>query len=166
MDALTPTALFHFAVEQYADTLYRVALHAAPRPEDAEDAVQDTYEKLLHCGKTFENETHLKAWLIRVVINRCHDLCRLAESKNLSLEEASPAHLESAPGQNSELLELVLSLPENYRTAIYLHYYEGYTAAEIGAMQEVSTNTVLTWLSRGRSRLRKLLKEDMEDEMV
>lgn len=163
MNALAPTDVFRLAIDRYADTLYRVALHAAPRPEDAEDAVQDTYEKLLHCGKTFTSETHLKAWLIRVTINRCHDLCRLAESKNLPLEEALPVAAES---EDNTLLSAVLSLPEQYRTAIYLHYYEGYTAAEIGDMQDVSPNTVLTWLSRGRTKLRALLKEDMEDEMV
>ncbi len=163
MNALAPTDVFRLAVDRYADTLYRVALHAAPRPEDAEDAVQDTYEKLLHCGKTFVSETHLKAWLIRVTLNRCHDLCRLAEGKNLSLEEAPPVPITS---ESDDVLSAVLSLPEHYRTAIYLHYYEGYTAAEIGDMQDVSPNTVLTWLSRGRAKLRALLKEDMEDEMV
>ena len=157
------TDVFQLAVERYADTLYRVALQATSRPEDAEDAVQDTFEKLLHCGKTFVSETHLKAWLIRVTINRCHDLCRRAEAKNLPLEEALPA---AAPDANSDLLNAVRALPENYRTAIYLHYYEGYTAAEIGDMQDLSPNTVLTWLSRGRAKLRTMLKEDLEDEMV
>ncbi len=163
MNTLATTDVFRLAVERYADTLYRVALHAVSRPEDAEDAVQDTYERLLHCGKTFTSETHLKAWLIRVTLNRCHDLCRLAESKNLSLDEALPVPADT---ENGEILSVVMSLPENYRTAIYLHYYEGYTAAEIGDMQDVSPNTVLTWLSRGRARLRELLKEDMENELV
>lgn len=157
------TDVFQLAVDRYADTLYRVALQAAPTPEDAEDAVQDTYEKLLHCGKTFTSETHLKAWLIRVTINRCHDLCRLAENKNLSLEESIP--VPDAEDQ-TDLLALILTLPPNYRTAIYLHYYEGYTAAEIGDMLDVSPNTVLTWLARGRAKLRILLKEDQEDEVV
>lgn len=163
MHAPIQTDVFQLAVERYTDTLYRVALHAAPTPEDAEDAVQDTFEKLLHCGKTFTSETHLKAWLIRVTINRCHDLCRLAENKNLPLDESLPVPEDK---DQTDLLALVLTLPPNYRTAIYLHYYEGYTAAEIGDMQDISPNTVLTWLSRGRAKLRTLLKEDMEDEMV
>lgn len=160
MKNIAQSDLFRFAVEQYADTLYRVALHAAPRPHDAEDVVQDTYEKLLHCGKTFTSETHLKAWLIRVTLNRCHDLCRLSENKNVPLEETLPA---PASADDCELLDLVLTLPESYRTAIYLHYYEGYTAAEIADMQDISPNTVLTWLSRGRAKLRELLKEDMQE---
>lgn len=163
MNTMAATDVFRLAVERYADTLYRIALHAVSRPEDAEDAVQDTYERLLHCGKTFTSETHLKAWLIRVTINRCHDLCRRAESKNLSLDEAISI---PAAAENHEIRNAVMSLPENYRTAIYLHYYEGYTAAEIGDMQDVSPNTVLTWLSRGRAKLRELLKEDREHELV
>ena len=57
-------------------------------------------------------------------------------------------------------------MPENYRNAIYLHYYEGYTAAEIGRMMAVPTNTVLSWLRRARAQLHTMLKEEIEDEVV
>ena len=91
MTTLTTDEAFRLAVERYADTVYRVAVHAAPRREDAEDVVQDTYERLLRADKKFESEEHLKAWLIRVALNRCHDLCRAASGRDVELDEGIPA---------------------------------------------------------------------------
>ena len=54
----------------------------------------------------------------------------------------------------------VNDLPAHYRTVIYLYYYEGYQAAEIGKILGVPTATVHTRLARGRDRLRQLLKEE------
>jgi RNA polymerase sigma-70 factor (ECF subfamily) len=49
---------------------------------------------------------------------------------------------------------------------VYLHYYEGYTAAEIGQMLGAPANTVLSWLHRARAQLHTSLREDFEDELV
>ena len=54
----------------------------------------------------------------------------------------------------------VLSLPKPYRTAIHLHYYEGYSVAEIAALTGAREGTVKSWLSRGRDRLAAALKGD------
>ena len=59
-----------------------------------------------------------------------------------------------------EVLEAVLSLPEKYKDAIYLHYYEGYTAAEIGRILGKKENAVYSLLSRGREMLREKLGGD------
>ena len=163
MNVLSKQRAFELAVERYADTIYRVAVHAAPRTADAEDVVQDTYEKLLQYKGGFESEEHLKAWLIRVAVNRCHDLCRAACNKNVALDESLPGPAFEWGGS---ILDAVRSLPLNYRNAIYLHYYEGYTAAEVGRLLGAPTNTVLSWLSRGRAKLQDLLKEEIEHEVV
>ena len=68
--------------------------------------------------------------------------------------------------EDGSVLDAVKALPENYRNAIYLHYYEGYTTAEIGRMLKVPTNTVLSWLRRARAQLQTMLKEEIEDEVV
>lgn len=163
MNELTKEQAFDLAVERYADTIYRVAVHAAPCAADAEDVVQDTYERLLHRGEGFACEEHLKAWLIRVAVNRCHDLARAACRRDTALDETLPG---PAFEEGGSILDAVRSLPMNYRNAIYLHYYEGYTAAEVGEMLGAPTNTVLSWLSRARTRLHELLKEEIEHEVV
>ena len=64
------------------------------------------------------------------------------------------------PEEHKEVLEAVLSLPPKYKDAIYLHYYEGYSASEIGNILNKKENTVYSLLSRGR----KILKDYLLDE--
>lgn len=56
-----------------------------------------------------------------------------------------------------EVLEAVLSLPDKYKEAVYLHYYEDYTAPEIGRILGKNVNTVYTLLNRARQMLREKL---------
>ena len=105
MGQLTKNEVFALAVQRYSDAVY--------------------YEGC------FESEEHLKAWLLRVAINRCRDLTRAAHQKDTELDENLPAPEQMEDGS---VLDAVKALPENYRNAIYLHYYEGYTTAEIGRM--------------------------------
>ena len=123
---------------------------------------EDVYEKLLRYPGNFESEEHLKAWLLRVTINRCHDLTRASYQKDTELDETIPAPAQA----DGSVLDAVRALPDNYRDAIYLHYYEGYTAAEIGRLLGAPANTVLSWLRRGRGLLHTMLKEEIEDEVV
>ena len=96
-------------------------------------------------------------------INRCRDLTRAAHQKDTELDENLPA---PDAFEDGSVLDAVRALPENYRNAIYLHYYEGYTAAEIGRMMGAPSNTVLSWLRRARAQLHTMLKEEIEDEVV
>lgn len=162
MGQLKRDEVFTLAVQRYSDAVYRAAMHNCSCAADAEDVTQDVFEKLLNYTGRFESEEHLKAWLLRVAINRCRDITRAARQKDTELDENLPAP-EAADGS---VLDAVRALPENYRNAIYLHYYEGYTAAEIGRMLGAPTNTVLSWMRRARAQLHTMLKEEIEDEMV
>lgn len=62
--------------------------------------------------------------------------------------------------EHREVLYAVLSLPPKYRDTVYLHYYEGYSAVEIGRLLGKNANTVYTLLSRARTLLRQELGED------
>ena len=163
MGQLTKDEVFALAVQRYSDTVFRAAMHNCSCTADAEDVVQDVFEKLLRYEGRFESEEHLKAWLLRVAINRCRDITRAARQKDTELDENIPA--PAAP-EDGSVLDAVRALPENYRNAVYLHYYEGYTAAEVGRMLGTPTNTVLSWLRRARAQLHTLLKEEIEDEVV
>ena len=71
MGQLTKNEIFALAVQRYSDTVFRAAMHNCSCTADAEDVVQDVFEKLLCYNGRFESEDHLKAWLLRVTINRC-----------------------------------------------------------------------------------------------
>lgn len=151
---------FSFAFKQFTDTVYRVALHNTANFSDAEDVTQEVFVKLLEVNKSFRDSEHLKAWLIRVTINLCRDKMKKSSRETL-VEKVVPCKQND---EKSDVLEAVKALPEKYRNAIYLHYYEGYTAKEIGKILDAKENTVLSWLSRGRDALRKELDGGFDDE--
>ena len=103
---------------------------------------------------------HLKAWLIRVTINLCHDDFK----RKQRITDAEEEFRDEAVFDGSPIVEAVNSLPDNYRNTIYLHYYEGYTAKEIGEILGAKENTVLSWLSRARQQLKEELAGGFDDE--
>lgn len=151
---------FTYAFDNYTDTVYRVAVHNTSCPADAEDVTQEAMLKLLDKSRTFTDAEHLKAWLIRVTINLCRNLNR-SSGRTAELDESLAAP-ETHPGES--VLSYVKQLPENYRNAIYLHYYEGYSAKEIAEILSSRQNTVLSWLSRGREMLREMMKGGFDGE--
>ena len=116
MGQLTKDEVFALAVQRYSDTVFRAAMHNCSCTADAEDVVQDVFEKLLRYEGRFESEEHLKAWLLRVAINRCRDITRAARQKDTELDENIPA---PESGNDGSVLDAVRTLPENYRNAVY-----------------------------------------------
>lgn len=150
------------AIAQYADMVRRICLVHLKNESDTEDIFQTVFLKYVLHAAPFESQEHEKAWLIRVTINACRDLVKsFFRNRTVSLEELleQPAPLSE---EHREVLEAVLALPRKYRDAVYLHYYEGYTAAEIGKLLGKNTNTVYTLLTRAREQLRKTLGGDRD----
>lgn len=145
------------AVEQYADTVRRLCVVRLKNRADAEDVFQTVFLKYALHTAPFESPTHEKAWIIRVTLNACRDLLRsFFRTRTVPLDALldEPAAFTS---DGRETLEAVLSLPQKYRDAVYLHYYEGYTAPEIASILGKNVNTVYTRLGRARSLLREKL---------
>lgn len=142
------------AIEQYADTVMRICLVHLKNHADTEDIFQTVFLKYALHSSAFENSEHEKAWIIRVTINACRDLLRsFFRSRSVPLQELG--ELASAiPEPHNEVLDAVLRLPEKYRQVLYLHYYEDYTAPQIGKILGKNPNTVYTLLTRGRQLLK------------
>ena len=161
-DQLRGNALFSYAVEHYLDTVYRAAFHAAPSPQDAEDVAQEVFEALLRSGKRFREPEHLRAWLLRVTINRCKSFFRSAwQRKTTGLEDDFP-DTPFTPDETA-VVEAVNRLLKKYRQVIYLYYIEGYATGEIAAILEMPQNTVLSQLARARKLLKTALKGEFDD---
>ena len=143
---------------RYIDTVFRVALNYVRNPADAEDVTQTVYEKLLRERKDFENDDHVKNWLIRVTLNECKKLMR---SPWRRVEPMEDYHGMAAfdNSDHADLYRAVMGLPKKYRLAIYLHYYEGYSTLEISQLMRIPKNTVCSHLKRGRELLKKELQE-------
>lgn len=148
------------AMEQYADTVWRLCMIHLKSYHDSEDIFQTVFLKYVLSSVKFENEEHEKAWFIRVTINACRDFFKdFFRSHTVPLEELLHQQEELTP-DNSQVLEAVLSLPVKYRDAVYLHYYEGYTAVEIAYILKKNKNTIYTLLTRSKQLLREKLGGD------
>ena len=136
--------------EEHSQTVYRVAYTYMKNRPDAEDALQETFLRLIRGRVVFTDERHEKAWLIRTVSNVCRDMLK-AKSRG---HEDLDAHEE---------LAAVMALPERYKAAGYLHYYEGYAVREIAEMLRLPPNTIKTRLFRARKALKEALGGDLDD---
>ena len=151
------------AVETHSNTVLRVCSLYFRSVADRDDAFQETFIKYAQSDKTFADDEHVKAWLITVATNTCKDMLKAASAKTILLDEideaASPswAQDQQASNQAEDLIEALQQLDDKYRIALYLKYYEGYTAAEIASMLGIPENTVYTNLSRGRNELKEVL---------
>lgn len=107
-------------IERYQNNLYAIAFNICKNQADAEDVVQDTLIQYYTTSKDFEDEQHIRAWLIRIVINKAKNTTLAFWRRNRrSLED----YIETLTFENPEsenLFEEVLKLPEKYRIVIYL----------------------------------------------
>lgn len=148
------------AIELYADTVRRLCIVHLKNHADAEDIFQTVFLKYVLSSVTFENEAHEKAWFIRVTVNACKDLLKsFWRSRAVSIEDLldQPASIDN---ESREVLDAVLSLPTKYRQVVYLHYYEGYTAPQIGGILGKNPNTIYTLLTRSKKLLKDRLGGD------
>lgn len=149
---------YQAVVEEFSDMIYRTAYQNLMNAADAEDVVQDVFIRLLgHRKKGFTDREHLKAWLLRVTINRCRDYRRFVlRRKETELPEFLETHIQAETGRLSEEIE---GLPVEDRTIVYLHYYEGYSIKEIAKIMRKNSNTVSSKLTRARKKLKAMLEE-------
>ena len=87
-------------VDRYQNSLYAVAFNVCKNQQDAEDAVQDTFLQYYNSKKEFESEQHIRAWLIRVAINKAKmhnsfmsSISRIMQGQDLRNRENLPSEL-------------------------------------------------------------------------
>lgn len=148
----------------YQDNLYAVAFNICKNQMDAEDVVQETFVQYYTTKKQFEDQQHLRAWLIRVAINKAKNLTRTFWRRNKCSLEDYMETLTFEDTDSRNLFEEVMKLPDKYRIIIHLFYYEDYSVKEISEILKLSESNVKTRLSRGRTLLKNTLKEAWDNE--
>lgn len=147
---------------RHVDTVFYVCYSFMKNKPEAEDMVQETFLRLITSGKTFENERHEKAWLIVTASNLCKDTLKRWWRREESIEE-NPALAQKTADSDNDLLEAILALPRDYKTAVYMYYYEGYTALEIAQSLRCPHATVRTRLARARKLLKSMLGGESDE---
>lgn len=143
----------------HADAVFAAAFSVCRSRADADDVVQDTFLRYLTKPKEFDSAAHLKAWLLRVAINRATDLTRSRWRDHLSWEEEIASLPFEAP-EDERLMDAVLRLQEQDRIVVHLYYFEGYSVKEIARLIQRREGTVKSRLSRARAALKTMLKEE------
>ena len=159
-------AFLQAAMDRWGDSVYRLALCQLGSEADAEDVFQDVFLRLLQDETAFRSDEHLKAWLLRVTLNRCHDVYRSAwRRRTQALDDnlrTKPA--EDEPLRACELREAVESLPPKLSAVIHLYYEEGSSVEEVAQLLNCRPATVRTRMHRARKRLKELLEGGNGDD--
>ena len=145
-----------YLAEAYADVILRLSYTYLKNTQDAQDVCQTVFVKLLTEPRQFESPAHERAYILRMAANACKDILKSPwRRRTRPLEEGLQVPAPAA--EDGSVLSAVNTLPPHYRAVIYLYYYEGYAAGEIGKILGVPTATVHTRLARGRARLKDIL---------
>lgn len=148
-------------VEKYGDMLFRICLINLGNKQDTHDAVQETLLRFLEQTRKFQNEEHIKAWLIRVAMNICKDMRRFKMRHPLVRYDELQDYYTT--NKDFGILEEVMSLPYKQKAVIYLYYVEGYRTLEIANLLHISESVVRKRMQRGREQLKlQYLKGEKE----
>jgi RNA polymerase sigma-70 factor (ECF subfamily) len=168
------------------DSLYGAALRMTRNPTDAEDLVQDTMLRAYRAFDRFEPGTNLKAWLFRIMTNAYINTYRKRqrEPRRVSSDEvedfdlyqelknhdprfsATPESIVLDSLVDSDIVEAIEELPEQFRLAVVLSDIEGFTYAEMAEIMDVPIGTVMSRLHRGRKALQKRLWQVARDRGI
>lgn len=144
-------------LNEHGNRILRLAYSYLHNMSDAEEVLQDTLIQFLKTVPVFESKEHEKAWLLRVAANISKNRIEyIAVRKTDELDETLIAENRE---DLSFVWEAVKKLAPQYREAIHLFYYEGYSTAQIAALLKMKETTVRSNLHRGREKLKKILKE-------
>lgn len=148
---------------RHSKTVYRVCFAYMKNQNDTEDAVEETFYRMITKAPEFSSEEHEKAWLIRTATNICLDILKSWQRKNENIDDYIHIEVYDNTGTD-EVLRAVTDLPEKYKTVVYLYYYEGYTSAEIAEILQKPKSTVRNYLHEARKILRERIGEEFYEE--
>jgi len=144
---------------RHVSMLYRVCYSYMKNAADTEDIVSDVFMKLIRSVANFHDDEHKKAWLLRTAINLCKDNLKHRRRDTVNIDDYDLPESKD-PFYEDNTLKAILELPERYKAVVYLHYYEGYSSAEISEILKRPKPTVLYHLHIARKLLREVLDHE------
>ena len=148
-------------INKYYQTLFNIAYSYTKDSFDAEDIVQDVFIKFYRARNTFNDDEHIKYWLIRVTINDSLNLIKSKRKVIINTEYIST--LQEEKEQDDDLYHYVCMLNEKDKRIIILFYYDNYSTEEIAKIFNLSESSVRSRLSRAREKLRKIIERGREN---
>ncbi len=150
---------FGKAVTEMVQTLYRVSCSQLSVEADREDAVQETLRRAWEKRASLKNDSYLRTWVIRILLNVCHDIQR--EKQRMVPTEVLPEPPVPSGSDSVDLRACLLQLDERERIPVLLYYIEGYDLKQIATILRIPQGTVKSRLSRGRRQLKSICREEV-----
>ena len=150
---------FASSVTDMTQTLYRVACSQLSIEADREDAVQETLRRAWEKRASLKNDSYLRTWVIRILLNVCHDIRK--ERKRMVPTADFPDMGTPDSYGAIDLRECLLRLDERERMPVLLYYIEGYDIQQIASILRIPQGTVKSRLNRGRRQLKSICREEV-----
>ena len=152
-------------IDRYQNTVYGLALARTGNRADADDVFQEVFLAYCQSGKTFQDEEHRKAWLLRTTVNQARRATSSRwRQKTVPLSEREDAPVQFREPEENQVWEALQDLTEDYRLPIYLFYFQELSTQEIAQALAIRPGAVRMRLTRGREQLREQLKGAYFDE--
>ena len=149
--------------ERHNKMVYRVCFAYMKNTADTEDMVQDAFYQLIKTNVHFENAEHEKAWLIRTATNLCKNNLKHWWRKRENIDNYEILQMDNE-FEVDGIFEVIMNLPDKYKTVIYLYYYEGYNSVEISKILKKPQSTIRNHLHEARELLRNKLGGDFDEK--
>jgi RNA polymerase sigma-70 factor (ECF subfamily) len=147
-------------INTYKNTVYRIALSYTRNVSDAEDVFQDVFLIYFRKNPRFNDEEHRKAWLIRTTINRARKYTSRKQTFELHEGTLVTGDWQFKSEKQNDVFNAMTKLPENYRNALHLYYFEDFSTADTARILGLKESTLRVQLKRAREKMREILKED------
>lgn len=168
---------FSALVEQYKNVVFTVALRMLKNREEAEEVAQDTFIKVFKSLGKFKGDSKLSTWIYRIAYNTCLDRLKKSgrDKTNIAIDEIEGfeiGHVDNAlegmiKSEKGELVRrCIKKLSPKDAALLTLFYLEEKNLNELGEVLKMNENSVKVGLFRARGRLAKILKENLEPEII
>jgi len=162
---------FNPLFERYRERLFWVAFHMLRNEQDALDAVQETFVRVLRALDRFDTSRRFYTWACQILINYCVDRLRRQSTtrENVSLEDVAapdagsgydPEEMVARQEERLRVFDVLRKLPPAYRTVIILRELEGFSCKEIAEMTGATHATVRWRLYRARTMFREIWEKE------
>lgn len=157
--------IFEAEAMQHINDLYRTALRLTRSRIDADDLVQETYMQAWKSFDQYEPGTNCRAWLYKILFNKYDHHRRKMITRAKYVTEADDLVFELSPGTepvpetltDREVIIALNALPEHYRSVVLLADVHEFDYKEVAEILQIPIGTVMSRLSRARTRLRQAL---------
>lgn len=158
---MSPSAReFELAVRAFSDDLYRYAYWLTRHAADAEDLVQDCFQRAWRSWHTLSDEQAVKKWLFAILRREFLRRFEKLRPDMSSLDEAELMPLAAlGPDEVYAVRQAIAQAPLSLREPLLLQVLGGFSCEEIAVLQETSPGAVMTRLTRARQWLRNCLRD-------